>query len=186
MARDFDLGQICLMHGALEAPSTSHGDAMKKQSQSARATPTLRELTRAECEELLARNNVGRVAFSFHDRVDLEPVNYVFNGEWLHGRTSPGTKLSTLRHQPWVAFEIDEVQGLHDWQSVIVHGVVYIPDPDGSSAEKAAYESSLELIRHLVPTALERGDPTPWREVIVRVHLDEVTGRASSTRPGRT
>jgi nitroimidazol reductase NimA-like FMN-containing flavoprotein (pyridoxamine 5'-phosphate oxidase superfamily) len=132
---------------------------------------------------MLARNHVGRIAFSFHDRVDIEPVHYVFNEDWLHGRTSPGTKVATLRHHPWVAFEIDEVQGLHDWQSVIVHGVVYIPDPEGSPADQSAYESSLELIRHLVPQALERGDPTPWREVIFRVHLDVVTGRASSTRP---
>jgi nitroimidazol reductase NimA-like FMN-containing flavoprotein (pyridoxamine 5'-phosphate oxidase superfamily) len=158
---------------------------MKKQSQSGRAAPSFRELTRAECEEMLKRNNVGRIAFSFHDRVDLEPVNYVFSDEWVHGRTSPGTKLSTLLHHPWVAFEIDEVQGLHDWQSVIVHGVVYIPDPNGSPSDQAAYETSLDLIRHLVPQALDRADPTPWREVIFRIHLDEVTGRASATRARR-
>jgi len=155
---------------------------MKKQSQSTPATPVFRELSRAECEEMLARNNVGRVAFSFHDRVDIEPVNYVFSEGWLHGRTSPGTKLSTLKHSPWVAFEIDEVEGLLDWRSVIVHGTVYIPDPEGSPRDRAAYESSLTILRQLTPHALEQDDPTPWRDVMIRLHLDEVTGRESHSR----
>jgi len=155
---------------------------MKKQSQSAPAAPAFRELTRAECEEMLARNSVGRVAFSFHDRVDIEPVNYVYSEGWLHGRTGAGTKLSTLKHSPWVAFEIDEVKGLLDWQSVIVHGTVYIPDPEGSPSDRAAYEKSLTLLRRLMPHAMEQDDPTPWRDVVIRLHLDEVTGRASSTK----
>jgi nitroimidazol reductase NimA-like FMN-containing flavoprotein (pyridoxamine 5'-phosphate oxidase superfamily) len=164
------------------------GEAMKKQSHSARAVPIFRALSRAECDQLLGRNHVGRLAFSFHDRVDIEPVHYIHADGWLHGRTSPGTKLSTLLHNPWVAFEVDEVRGLHDWRSVIVHGAVYLPDPEGSTSDRSAYESSLELIRHLIPRALDEGDPTPWREVIFRIHVNEVTGRASSTksRPATT
>lgn len=57
------------------------------------------------------RNRVGRLAFSFRDRVDIEPLHYVFRGGWLYGRPSPGSKLQTLRHNPWVAFEVDEIDG---------------------------------------------------------------------------
>jgi uncharacterized protein len=142
--------------------------------------PTIRELTREESDALLARNHVGRIAFSFHDRVDLEPVHYVYSNGWLHGRTSQGTKLSTLRHHPWVAFEVDEIDGLYDWRSVIVHGVVHIPDPDGSPDDVAAFASTLALIREIVPNALEDGDPTPERQVLVRLYAEEVTGRAST------
>jgi nitroimidazol reductase NimA-like FMN-containing flavoprotein (pyridoxamine 5'-phosphate oxidase superfamily) len=159
---------------------------MTKQSRTTRSAPRIHELNRAECIGILERNNVGRIAFSFHDRVDLEPVHYVYADGWLHGRTSPGTKLATLRHHPWVAFEVDEVQALHDWQSVIVHGVVHIPDLDRSASDKKAYEASLDLVRHLIPEALEHDDPTPWREVIFRIHLDEVTGRASTTQSHQT
>jgi nitroimidazol reductase NimA-like FMN-containing flavoprotein (pyridoxamine 5'-phosphate oxidase superfamily) len=144
-------------------------------------TPTIRELTRAECDALLARNHVGRIAFTFRDRVDIEPVHFVYANGWLHGRTSPGTKLATLRHHPWIAFEVDEIDGLYDWRSVVVHGAVHLPDRDGSASEREVYESTLGLIRKLVPLALEPGDPTPDRQVLVRVHVDEVTGRAAST-----
>jgi len=153
---------------------------MKKPKK--QATPTIRELTRAECDELLERNHVGRIAFTFRDRVDIEPVHYVQAKGWLHGRTSPGTKLSTLRHHPWVAFEVDEIDGLYDWRSVIVHGAVHLPDGDGSPNEQEAYQSTLGLIRNLVPLALDAGDPTPERQVLFRIHVDEVTGRSATTR----
>jgi nitroimidazol reductase NimA-like FMN-containing flavoprotein (pyridoxamine 5'-phosphate oxidase superfamily) len=142
----------------------------------------MRTLSREECDDLLQQNQVGRLAFTFHDRVDIEPVHYIYADGWLHGRTSPGTKVATLLHHPWIAFEVDDVQGLFDWTSVVVHGVVYIPDADGSLADKAAYAATLALIRELVPQALEAGDPTPSRQVLFRIHVDEVTGRSSSTR----
>jgi nitroimidazol reductase NimA-like FMN-containing flavoprotein (pyridoxamine 5'-phosphate oxidase superfamily) len=140
------------------------------------------ELTRAECDALLAQNHVGRVAFTFHDRVDVEPVHYVYADGWLHGRTAPGTKLATLLHHPWVAFEVDEVKGLFDWRSVVVHGAVYLPQADGSPSDREAYAGTLEQIRTLVPDALETNDPTPWRFVLFRIHVDEMTGRYASTR----
>ena len=145
------------------------------------ATPTIRALTSAESNALLERNHVGRIAFTFRDRVDIEPVHFVYAKGWIHGRTSPGTKLATLRHHPWVAFEVDEIEGLYDWRSVIVHGAVHLPDGEGSPSDREAYESTLGLIRHLVPLALEPGDPTPERQVLFRIHVDEVTGRAATT-----
>lgn len=152
---------------------------MKKPKK--QATPIFRELTRAECDALLERNLVGRIAFTFRDRVDIEPVHYVYAKGWLHGRTSLGTKLATLRHHPWIAFEVDETHGLYDWRSVIVHGVVHLPERDGSPTDQDAYESTLRLIRKLEPLALELGDPTPKRQVLFRIHVDEMTGRAATT-----
>lgn len=71
--------------------------------------PTFRPLDRPEMEALLARNHVGRLAFSFHDRVDIEPIHYVYADGVLYARTSPGHKLTTLAHHRWVALEADEV-----------------------------------------------------------------------------
>jgi len=34
------------------------------------------DLTRDEIEALLKRNKVGRVAFAFHDRVDIQPIRW--------------------------------------------------------------------------------------------------------------
>lgn len=153
----------------------------KRRTGASPSAPTFRELSRDECDALLERNHVGRVAFSFHDRVDLEPVHFVYAEGWIHGRTAPGAKLAVLRHHPWVAFEVDEVEGLFDWRSVVVHGVVEIPDADGSPADREAYERTLAHIRTVLPTALKASDPAPERVLPFRIHVDTVTGRAAST-----
>lgn len=139
--------------------------------------PTFRELARAECDALLARNRVGRLAYTFHDRVSIEPIHYAYADGWLVGRTAPGSKLDTLAHHPWIALEVDEVRDTFDWASVVVHGTFYRLHEHGSAAERASWERALPLLRQIVPEALASRDPVPFRDVLFHVHADEVSGR---------
>ena len=143
---------------------------------------TFRELTRVECYALLARNHVGRVAFSYHDHVDIEPINYAYEDGWIYGRTGDGTKLRTLAHNRWLAFETDEVSALFDWQSVVVKGALYILEAAGARSD--AYEHAIEVMRRVHAELLTEDDPAPERTVIFRIHADQVTGRQASTAPG--
>jgi nitroimidazol reductase NimA-like FMN-containing flavoprotein (pyridoxamine 5'-phosphate oxidase superfamily) len=140
--------------------------------------PVIRKLTREECEAVLARNNIGRIAFSYRDKVDIEPLSYVFMNGWIYGRTSLGSKLRVLAHNRWVAFETDELRSMFDWQSVIVKGALYRLDSKGTQTE--AYETAVTLLRTLMPLALSQGDPTPDRTELFRIHADRVTGRAAT------
>src|SRR5688500_2206575 len=91
---------------AARTTGTGGGTTPRQGTRAARASgPEFGVLTRDECERVLARNNVGRLAFSFHDRVDIEPIHYVFADGWLYGRTSPGSKLVPMAHNHWIAFE---------------------------------------------------------------------------------
>jgi nitroimidazol reductase NimA-like FMN-containing flavoprotein (pyridoxamine 5'-phosphate oxidase superfamily) len=127
---------------------------------------------------LLKRHRLGRIAFTFHDRVDIEPIHYVYDNGWIYGRTAPGTKLSVLTHHPWAAFEVDEVRTDDDWQSVVAKGAIYFLD----DASEEAYERALAIIRRAAPHALTDADPTPDRTTLFRMHVDELHGR--SARPG--
>jgi hypothetical protein len=51
----------------------------------AAAAPLFKTLSREECESVLLRNNVGRIAFALHDRVSILPINYVSRGsaQWI-------------------------------------------------------------------------------------------------------
>lgn len=106
----------------------------------------------------------------------------MYESGWIYGRTSPGMKLLTLRHRPWVAFEVDEVDNGFEWRSVVVHGTFYRLDPDGSPLEVAAYRRALRLLRRLVPETGTPADPVPFRTVFFRIHVDKISGR-SATRP---
>lgn len=138
-----------------------------------------RELTRAECDELLRRNHVGRIAFSYHDHVDIEPINFVYESDWIYGRTADGAKLRTLAHNRWLAFETDEVDALFDWKSVVVKGALYILESDEVRGE--TYEHAIAVLREVNPAILAAHDPAPQRTVVFRIHADQVTGRAASS-----
>ena len=126
---------------------------------------------------MLARHSVGRLAYTFRDRVDIEPIAYVYTKGALVFRTAPGSKLETLAHHPWAALEIDEVKGLFDWRSVVVHGTVYMLQGAGTDAERRAYRSAVRLLRRLVPGTLGKSDPVPFRTVVMKLHVDRVSGR---------
>jgi uncharacterized protein len=145
--------------------------------------PTFSVLTTAECQALLASQNVGRLAFTFRDRVDIEPVHYVYEQGYIWGRTQHGTKVQILAHHPWVAFEVDKVDALFTWQSVVVHGRVEFPDPDGSVQDQERYALGVQAFQSLVPDAFGPHDPTPDRDLVFMLPVDDMQGR--SARPGK-
>jgi nitroimidazol reductase NimA-like FMN-containing flavoprotein (pyridoxamine 5'-phosphate oxidase superfamily) len=130
---------------------------------------------------LLQRHHTGRLAYAYHDRVDIEPIAYAFDENALYGRTSPGTKLTMLRHHPWVAFEVDEVEGLYDWRSVVVHGTLYVLDAAGGDRDRESYSRALEIVRRVDAEALTTGDVTPQRTVVFQVAIDVISGRVATT-----
>ncbi|MEO8623486.1 MAG: pyridoxamine 5'-phosphate oxidase family protein [bacterium] len=142
--------------------------------------PVMRTLRPAECLAMLKRGVVGRMAFSFHDRVDITPIHYVYADGWLYARTSHGAKMSTLRHRPWVALEVDEVMGVFDWSSVVVHGTVYTMEP-AQGPDFARWQKGVALLRKLIPETATARDPVPFRSIVFGIFIDSMSGRASSS-----
>jgi len=144
--------------------------------------PIIRQLARHEAEAILTRNHIGRMAFSFQDRLDIEPINYICTDGWLYGRTSHGTKLTILAHNQQIAFEVDEVKGLFEWHSVVVKGTFEIIPADLGGDHAPAYTHAIQLLRILAPDAWEEHDRAAFRNVLFRVHIDEITGRESTVK----
>ena len=160
-----------------ERTSSSRKGAREAHAQPA---PSFRTLAATECEQILSRNHVARIAYSFHDRVDIEPVHYVYDRGSMFGRTSAGSKLTTLTHNHWMAAEVDEVDGLFDWRSVVVHGSLYTVSPDVPGAEATAWARGIELLRTLIPETGTADDPVRFRSIVFEVRIDEMTGRQAT------
>lgn len=145
------------------------------------SSPTFRTLDRAEIEAVLARNNVARLAYLLDGKVDIEPIHYVYADDTIYGRTAPGTKLSALAQDYWVAVEVDEADALFDWRSVVVHGGFHRIPPDQPGTQQVLWRRAVEALRELVPAALTSDDPTPHRTVIFRIPVQQAEGRAASS-----
>ena len=137
-------------------------------------------LSREECADVIARNHVGRLAFREGHQLDIQPVGYVARDEWLFLRSAYGAKLEAITHDPFVAFEVDEIDGPFDWRSVVVHGTIYLIPTDGSETEGKA-QRAMDAIRSMMPEAFTAKDPVPERQILYGLYIHEMTGRLAQS-----
>ena len=91
----------------------------------------VRELTRTECFELLADEQLGRVAVTDDRGPVVFPVNFVLDRHTVVFRTEPGTKLHAASQGRRVCFEADGTDAATrtGW-SVLVRGeITEVTDP---------------------------------------------------------
>lgn len=145
--------------------------------------PRFRTLAKRECEALLRRATVGRLAYSLHDQVDIQPINFAYSDGWIIWRSAPGTKLEALARNRWVAFEVDEIEDACNWRSVVVHGSSYPLDDETTFLPPSVRANAIALLRRVIPEIGTKHDPTPEREHLFHMQINQMTGRAATTRP---
>ena len=138
----------------------------------------LGDLTPEEIERLLRSEAIGRIGCYGFGRPYVVPVTYAYDGVAVYCHSREGLKLRMMRNHPTVCFEVDRVDGVSDWQSVIATGRF-------SELEAMEAELAMQLLRRrlapLVPSATSRPDSRihssghPWS--VFRILLAERTGR---------
>ncbi len=141
----------------------------------------IRELTRDQSLALLARHHIGHVGISFHDILRVEIAAYVYADDWIYARMELGDELTTVQHHPWGAFEVDEVESIYDWRSVEVRGAVQFLSSESHGRDWFEFANAVRLMRQVVPQVLTANDPLPQRSQIVRLHIDDIRGRAAAS-----
>ena len=135
------------------------------------------ELSRAEIDELLREQVVGRIGCHTGGLTYVVPVIYACDGDGLYVASIEGKKARMMRENPSVCFEVDEYDGAGSWRSAIVQGVY--EELDGTDAQAA-----LALLADRFGRANEEGLPRRrhgaegTRTVCFRIRIREVTGRA--------
>jgi len=157
------------------------GDPRHEDDMSDPTHPHVRALDREACVAILARNHVGRIAYAWRNHVDIEPLHYVYHDGWLYGRTSHGAKLEVTGNAWWpVAFEVDEIEGLFAWRSVVVHGGFYTLREDERGQHPEEWNQGVALLRRLIPETFTPDDPAAFRTVLFRMAVQEATGREAT------
>ena len=82
----------------------------------------LGELDAAQIDEVLRTEVVARIGCVSEGRVYVVPVTYVYDGTYVYGHAMDGAKLRAMRANPEVCVEVEQVDDLSNWRSVIAWG----------------------------------------------------------------
>mgnify|MGYP003476912176 FL=1 len=95
----------------------------------------LGELSNDEIENLLTSNVIGRIGCYANQKMFVVPITYIYDDGCVIGHTIEGLKISILRQNPECCFEVDAMENIANWQSVIAWGT--FEELKGEAAEKA-------------------------------------------------
>ena len=128
-----------------------------------------------EIRDFLVAQRVGRLGCHAGGVTYVVPVIFAWNDEGIYVYTTEGLKVSMMRENPEVCFEVDEYLANGSWRSVIVQGVyeeLHGPDVDLALAlltQRVARRAAVER---------ETDDRGEGRvPVALRIRTSEVTGR---------
>ncbi|MET0637902.1 MAG: pyridoxamine 5'-phosphate oxidase family protein [Chitinophagaceae bacterium] len=80
------------------------------------------KLNTSEIEDLLYRQFVGRIGCHADGLTYVVPVSYAYDGIYVYFHSVDGMKISMMRKNPRVCFEVDDTKNLSNWKSVISFG----------------------------------------------------------------
>lgn len=97
----------------------------------------IKELTDAQMEHLLRSQSYGRLGCGQAEELYIVPLSYVYDGEYIYGHSKEGMKISLMRQQSKVCFQVDEIQNTNNWWSILVWAEYEELDQDPLKAEAA-------------------------------------------------
>ncbi len=139
----------------------------------------LGSLDRDQIELVLRSEVIGRIGCLASGRVYVVPVTYAYDGEAVYCHSGEGLKLAAMRAHPDVCFEVEQVDDLARWRSVIAWG--RFEELRGADARRGM-EILIDRMRPRMTS--ETAQPThgtgahaPGHAVLYRIVLGEKTGR---------
>lgn len=138
----------------------------------------LRELSAAECHEILCRHHFGRLAIRDAEGAYIVPISYAVEGDAIYAHAAPGHKVQLMRLWPHVAFEVDEIEDGAHWRSVLVRGRF-----EELHGDEPRQHARLLLVKAFdgnpMSVTAGHGHRTHLADaVLFRIRMGEVTGRA--------
>lgn len=143
-------------------------------------------LSDEQIDQVLRSEVVGRIGCHADGKTYVVPMVYAYDGSAIYGHSNQGLKLHMLRANPAVCFEVDHVERLSNWQSVIVWG--QFEELHGQDADRAE-QVLVERLKPILAGQIEQlsqppapaGSPTAGRfvrrAVVFRIGVTERTGR---------
>ena len=143
----------------------------------------LGELNAAQIEDLLRTEVIARIGcIDDEDRVYVVPVSYAYDGTYLWGHGMDGAKLRAMRAHPDVCVEVEHVDDLSNWRSVIAWGrFEECRGADREAGMALLVDRIMPLLRF--PPHQPPPDPSgPKQGTVYRIKLASKSGRFEEVR----
>lgn len=142
------------------------------------------ELTRTEIEHVLHTGWIGHLGCCDAGTPYVVPVTYAYDGTYVYGYTRAGRKLQMMRANPQVCFEVERVDDLANWQTVIAWGTFEeLQGEDATKAETLIRDRTMVIVAG-APLALLHGmggwgtHDASWQNAVrYRITLTKKSGR---------
>jgi len=145
-------------------------------------------LTEFQIETLLTSQVIARLGCGQGEELYVVPVLFAYDKPYIYSHTREGRKVALMRQQPQVCMEVDQIDNLSNWRSVIIWGK--FEELTGNAAEEglqvlknrlyplttSSYSQSLlDLQAKDVARVEQRA------EVIYRIRVERQSGRFEKT-----
>ena len=136
-------------------------------------------LSDVQARELLQNSRVARLGCIVNGAPYIVPINYDFEGDCVYGHSRAGMKISALRDNPHACIQVDQVETVMRWSSVLAFGnFEEIVDP---AEREKILNKLLQRFPLLTPVEIANVKTDSPPEVIVfRIRIDRITGVAEN------
>ncbi|MEI2749302.1 MAG: pyridoxamine 5'-phosphate oxidase family protein [Ferruginibacter sp.] len=144
----------------------------------------LGKLTSTQINNILSSQSVCRLACTDGKKPYVTPVTYAYDGKFIYGQTQEGTKLNILRKNPNVCLQMDIMNSMNNWQSVLVYGKFEeLKNKAADTAREYLFSKVLTLMtsstihnfEHEGATKVD--DNNRIKSIMYRIKIKEITGR---------
>lgn len=142
----------------------------------------LGELTPLQIERVLRSENVGRIGLHAAGKTYVVPVTYVYEENQVIGHTGDGLKVKMARENPNVCFEVEHIDNLANWQSVICQGrFVELAGEEAGQVMRRFVEHLMPLMTSATMVPGTSNEPTHGLhpQQVSAAHQRDVAGRKS-------
>ena len=142
------------------------------------------ELNEIQINNVLTSQVLGRLACTDGKQPYIVPLTFCFDGKCIYGQTRPGKKLTILRKNPNVCFEVDQMIDMANWQSVLVLGKFEeLNEADAQNARQLLFDRIFPMStsctihphQHIVTHKVE--DKNRLKPVMYRIIISAKSGR---------
>ena len=141
----------------------------------------IRELSPAQCRDIILGKNVARLACARDGQPYIVPILCYYDRESdsIFSVAALGQKIEWMRVNPKVCLEYSDIQDRFHWTTIVVYG--RYEEVTESSADDRLRHRARELFEQRdewwFPGMQKPGSRGPATAVVYRVRIDEITGR---------